>query len=59
MSNETPEEAFRRFMAQMQRRASTGGGGGGLPGRGLFAGGGLVLALAAGAFALNSSLFTG
>jgi prohibitin 2 len=58
MSNETPEEAFRRFMAQMQRRATTGGGGGGLPGRGLFAGGGLVLALAAGAFALNSSLFT-
>lgn len=51
------QEAFRRFAQQLQR-ASKGGGGfpGGSP-RGLFAGGGLVVALVAGGLALNASLF--
>lgn len=55
------QEAFRRFAQQLQR-ASQGGGGGGFPGgspRGLFAGGGLVVALIAGGLALNASLFNG
>ena len=53
------QEAFRRFAQQLQR-ASKGGGGfpGGSP-RGLFAGGGLVVALVAGGLALNASLFNG
>jgi hypothetical protein len=53
------QEAFRRFAQQLQR-ASKGGGGfpGGSP-RGLFAGGGLVIALVAGGIALNASLFNG
>jgi len=53
------QEAFRRFAQQLQR-ASQGGGGfpGGSP-RGLFAGGGLVIALIAGGVALNASLFNG
>jgi prohibitin 2 len=53
------QEAFRRFAQQLQR-ASQGGGGfpGGSP-RGLFAGGGLVIALVAGGVALNASLFNG
>ncbi|KAI9443369.1 band 7 family-domain-containing protein [Lactarius indigo] len=51
------QEAFRRFAQQLQR-ASKGGGGfpGGSP-RGLFAGGGLIIALVAGGVALNASLF--
>jgi len=51
------QEAFRRFAQQLQR-ASKGGGAfpGGSP-RGLFAGGGLVIALVAGGIALNASLF--
>lgn len=55
------QEAFRRFAQQLQR-VSQGGGGGGFPGgspRGLFAGGGLVVALIAGGLALNASLFNG
>jgi prohibitin 2 len=53
------QEAFRRFAQQLQR-ASQGGGGfpGGSP-RGLYAGGGLVIALVAGGLALNASLFNG
>jgi hypothetical protein len=53
------QEAFRRFAQQLQR-ASQGGGGfpGGTP-RGLFAGGGLIVALVAGGLALNASLFNG
>ncbi|KAH9983339.1 band 7 family-domain-containing protein [Russula compacta] len=52
------QEAFRRFAQQLQR-ASQGAGGfpGGSPPRGLFAGGGLVIALIAGGLALNASLF--
>lgn len=53
------QEALRKFAQQLQR-ASKGGGGfpGGSP-RGLFAGGGLVIALIAGGIALNASLFNG
>lgn len=53
------QEALRRFAQQLQR-ASQGSGGfpGGSP-RGLFAGGGLVIALVAGGIALNASLFNG
>lgn len=53
------QEAFRRFAQQLQR-ASQGGGGfqGGSP-RGLYTGGGLVVALIAGGLALNASLFNG
>lgn len=53
------QEAFRRFAQQLQRASQ---GGGGLPGgspRGLFAGGGLLIALVAGGLALNASLFNG
>ncbi|KAF8195450.1 band 7 family-domain-containing protein [Pholiota molesta] len=50
------QEAFRRFANQL-RTAS--GNGGRLPpgGKGLFAGSGLLIALVAGGFALNASLF--
>ena len=53
------QEALRRF-AQQIKRASNGGGGfpGGSP-RGLYAGGGLLIALVAGGIALNASLFNG
>ena len=53
------QEAFRRFAQQLQR-ASQGSGGfpGGTP-RGLFAGGGLLIALVVGGVALNASLFNG
>jgi prohibitin 2 len=53
------QEAFRRFALQLQR-VSQGGGGfpGGSP-RGLFAGGGLVIALVAGGVALSASMFNG
>jgi prohibitin 2 len=53
------QEAFRRFAQQLQRAAQ---GNGGFPGgspRGLFAGGGLIIALVAGGLALNASLFNG
>jgi prohibitin 2 len=46
-------DSFRRFAQQVQR--STQGGGGGP--RGALAGGGLLIAIAAGAVAINSSLF--
>lgn len=52
------QEAFRRIQMQL-RRAANQGGGGKLPGGpgGLFAGGGLIVALVAGGIALNASLF--
>jgi len=55
------QEAFRRLAAQLQAsarsRTGTGGQGGGLPGKGLFAGSGLVIALLAGGIGLNAALF--
>ncbi|KAJ3538338.1 hypothetical protein NM688_g6534 [Phlebia brevispora] len=50
------QDAFRKLAQQLQR-ASAGGGGGGPTPRGLFAGGGLLVALIAGGVALNASLF--
>ena len=52
------QEAFRRFTKQL-RTVGGSGGGGGPGGRGLFAGSGLLIALVAGGFALNASLFNG
>ena len=49
---------FRRLAQQLQQVSRQGGGrkpGGG----GVFAGSGLIVALVAGGFALNASLFTG
>jgi prohibitin 2 len=50
------QEAFRRIARQLR---AAGGGGPGGPGKGLFAGSGLLIALVAGGFALNASLFNG
>lgn len=52
------QDAFRRLANQLK---TAGGGGGPLPGapKGLFAGSGLLIALVAGGFALNASLFNG
>jgi prohibitin 2 len=52
------QEAFRRFAQQLQRASQGGGFQGGSP-RGLYTGGGLVVALIAGGLALNASLFNG
>lgn len=53
------QEAFRRLVQQLQR-ASSGGKGPQLPGgKSFFAGSGLLVALVAGGFALNASLFNG
>lgn len=52
------QEAFRRFTRQLRVGGASNGrfpGGGG----GLFAGSGLLIALAAGGFALNAALFNG
>lgn len=49
------QEAFRRLANQI-RNAGAGGTPGG---KGLFAGSGLLIALVAGGFALNASLFNG
>lgn len=51
------QEAFRRLAKQL--RTVRGSAGGTPGGRGLFAGSGLLIALAAGGFALNASLFNG
>ncbi|PPQ65871.1 hypothetical protein CVT26_000805 [Gymnopilus dilepis] len=51
------QEAFRRFTKQLRTVGGSGRGGGGPGGRGLFAGSGLLIALVAGGFALNASLF--
>jgi len=53
------QDAFKRIQQQLKRAANQGGGK--LPGGpgGLFAGGGLVVALIAGGLALNASLFNG
>jgi hypothetical protein len=50
------QETFRRFAKQLRTV-----GGGGMPpgGKGLFAGSGLLIALVAGGFVLNASLFNG
>lgn len=52
------QEAFRRFTNQLR---TVGGSGGRVPpgGKGVFAGTGLLVALVAGGFALNQSLFNG
>ena len=53
------QEAWKRLASQLQK-ASASGGGGGIPGgKGVFAGGGLLIALVAGGIALNASLFNG
>lgn len=53
------QDPFSQYMRQLQQRAA-GGRPGGMPGgRGLFAGSGLLIALVAGGFALNASLFNG
>lgn len=53
------EEALRRFANHIKKTASGGPGGAPRPPAGLFAGGGLLLALIGGGFALASSLVTG
>jgi prohibitin 2 len=50
------QEAFRRIARQLR---AAGGGGSGGPGKGIFAGSGLLIALVAGGYALNASLFNG
>jgi prohibitin 2 len=50
------QEAFRRLARQIR---NVGGGGPGGPQKGIFAGSGLLIALVAGGFALNASLFNG
>ena len=50
------QEAFRRLANQLR---STSGGGSPLPGKGFFAGSGLLIAIIGGGIALNSSLFNG
>ncbi|KAF8918999.1 hypothetical protein CPB85DRAFT_1279747 [Mucidula mucida] len=52
------EEALRRFANHIKKTASGGPGGAPRPPAGLFAGGGLLLALIGGGFALASSLVT-
>jgi prohibitin 2 len=52
------QEAFKKFVQQLQRAGSGGGGFSGGP-RGFMTGSGLLLALIAGGFALNASLFNG
>lgn len=54
------QDPFSQYMRQLQKRATGGRPGGGVPGgAGLFAGSGLLIALIAGGFALNASLFNG
>jgi prohibitin 2 len=50
------QEAFRRLARQIR---NVGGGSPGGPPKGIFAGSGLLIALVAGGFALNASLFNG
>ena len=52
------QDAFRRLANQLR---TVNSGGGQLPGgrKGFFAGGGLLIALLGGGFALNASLFNG
>lgn len=52
------QEALRRLASQL-RRAGNGSPGGPVGPKGLFAGGGLLVALIAGGLALNASLFNG
>lgn len=54
------QEAFRRLSQQLQK-AGRGAGGSGprMPGKGFFAGSGLLVALVGGGLALNASLFNG
>ena len=54
------EDAFRKFMQQVQKAGQSGPGGGLSRGpRGLFAGSGLLIALVTGGLLLNASLFNG
>lgn len=52
------QEAFKKFMQQLQKAGSGRGGFSGGP-RGFMTGSGLILALVAGGVALNASLFNG
>jgi len=51
------QEAFRRLANQIRKVGGASPSGG--PPKGVFAGGGLLIALVAGGFALNASLFNG
>ncbi|KAI0643123.1 band 7 family-domain-containing protein [Trametes meyenii] len=51
------QDAWRRLSQQLQRASQGGGGGPRMPVKGFFTGGGLLLALVGGGFALNASLF--
>lgn len=53
------QDPFRLFTQQLQRAANRGAGGMPRGGGGIFAGSGLLIALVAGGFALNASLFNG
>lgn len=55
------QQALKRLAQQLQRaRQNASGGNNGFPsGKGFTAGGGLLVALIAGGFALNASLFNG
>jgi prohibitin 2 len=53
------QETWKRLANQLQKAATSGGRGGVPGGKGAFAGGGLLVALVVGGFALNASLFNG
>ena len=57
--NMNSQEAWKRLANQLQKAATSGGRGGVPGGKGAFAGGGLLIALVAGGFVLNASLFNG
>lgn len=52
-------DAFRRFAQQLQKASSQGGGPKLPSGKGMFAGGGAIVALIGGGILLNASLFNG
>lgn len=53
------QEAWKKLANQLQKAAASGGRGGAPGGRGVFAGGGLLVALVGGGLLLNASLFNG
>lgn len=54
------QQALKRLAQQLERARNASGGGNRFPsGKGMTAGGGLLVALIAGGFALNASLFNG
>jgi hypothetical protein len=57
-STMSDQEAFKKFMQQLQKAGSGGRGFSGGP-KGFLTGSGLILALIAGGVALNASLFNG